>query len=552
MARPRGSVPNKQSGKVMQGKNLPAVTIGDCLRYFAPGVTSAGWPPDVFGVVAMLLHKSGAYTCAVDSWPPDGSNSGEANDASWATRMAELGLRWRAAAAKGRPAPSDVRAWWRVVRDAQGLRVTDVEVWQEVREALLMLCAAADEASHGVGIPSGAGDPRPDLFETIAAGQLQLSHSLCKEISPSRLTVLPKLHTPQNGLTVRSLSHHLALCTTGDFTPRWQLVPSSAIGGSLNLLLVPWPNYIRPSQFAATAGDLKNMSEVFGFFRFSPAGGTSESEEHLQRLIQQAEWIVGRVHGVIFPEMALTPELRGRVRTLVVEQQKRILIAGVVGEENDFAVNSFEVHVPLPESPSSAAFPSAPLIQRKHHRWKLDRSQILQYGLGGVLDPSMQWWEHISLRDRRLTFLAFNPWLTMCVLLCEDLARQDPIAQVVRAVGPNLVIALLMDGPQLAARWPARYATVLADDPGSSVLTLTSLGMARISRPPGRAESRAIAMWKDAHGTGPVEIVLPEHHEAVIISLVPETATEWTSDGRPCGGISRFPVLGGVHPVRIS
>jgi hypothetical protein len=49
------------------------------------------------------------------------------------------------------------------------------------------------------------------------------------------------------------------------------------------------------------------------------------------------------------------------------------------------------------------------------------------------------------------------------------------------AIGPNLVIALLMDGPQLENRWPARYATVLAEDPGSAVLTVTSLGMVRRS-----------------------------------------------------------------------
>lgn len=69
------------------------------------------------------------------------------------------------------------------------------------------------------------------------------------------------------------------------------------------------------------------------------------------------------------------------------------------------------------------------------------------------------------------------------MLVCEDLARQDPAADLIRAVGPNLLIALLMDGPQLSGRWPARYASVLAEDPGTSVLTLTSLGMAERSRP---------------------------------------------------------------------
>ena len=38
---------------------------------------------------------------------------------------------------------------------------------------------------------------------------------------------------------------------------------------------------------------------------------------------------------------------------------------------------------------------------------------------------------------------------------------------------------------------------MLADDPGSSVLTLTSHGMVERSRPPGRDASRVVALWKD-------------------------------------------------------
>ena len=88
----------------------------------------------------------------------------------------------------------------------------------------------------------------------------------------------------------------------------------------------------------------------------------------------------------------------------------------------------------------------------------------------------------------------------MCVLICEDLARQDPVTEVIRAVGPNLVFALLMDGPQLRNRWASRYASVLAEDPGCSVLSLTSLGMSRRSRPrlesgPVVDRSSVIALW---------------------------------------------------------
>lgn len=86
----------------------------------------------------------------------------------------------------------------------------------------------------------------------------------------------------------------------------------------------------------------------------------------------------------------------------------------------------------------------------------------------------------------------------MSVVICEDLARPDPVGDLLRAVGPNLVIALLMDGPQIKERWSARYATTLAEDPGFSVLSLTSAGMSKLSRPSsGVNRSKVIGLWKD-------------------------------------------------------
>ena len=122
------------------------------------------------------------------------------------------------------------------------------------------------------------------------------------------------------------------------------------------------------------------------------------------------------------------------------------------------------------------------LKQAKHHRWYVDRPQIVSHQLAGALSSSRGVWENIDLPGRLLHFVTLNP-ITWSVLICEDLARQEPAADLIRAVGPNLLIALLMDGPQMSSRWPARYAAVLAEDPGTSVLTLTSLGMAERSRP---------------------------------------------------------------------
>jgi hypothetical protein len=140
------------------------------------------------------------------------------------------------------------------------------------------------------------------------------------------------------------------------------------------------------------------------------------------------------------------------------------------------------------------------------------------------------------------------PWLTLCVLICEDLARPDPAGDLIRAIGPNLVIALLMDGPQLANRWPNRHATILADDPGSSVLTLTSLGMAQLSRPAaGPSRCRVIALWKE-EGAASVEIELPPEHHAAVLSISIKSSVDWSADGRNREGA--IPSLTGVRFLR--
>jgi hypothetical protein len=173
----------------------------------------------------------------------------------------------------------------------------------------------------------------------------------------------------------------------------------------------------------------------------------------------------------------------------------------------------------------------------------------VQYGLGGQLDPEVQWWEYATVEARRLTFVSLLDWLSFCFLVCEDLARQEPVARLVRAVGPNLVIALLMDGPQLASRWPGRYATVLADDPGSSVLTLTSIGMANLCRPPGVSPSRTVALWKDAKSGAARQIDLPLGAEGLVLNLTRRQEAEWSADGRSDEGATGYPILGGVHPI---
>jgi hypothetical protein len=121
--------------------------------------------------------------------------------------------------------------------------------------------------------------------------------------------------------------------------------------------------------------------------------------------------------------------------------------------------------------------------------------------------------------------------LVLTSLVCEDLAHNDDIAQLIRSVGPTGVINVLLDGPQLTSRWTARYAGVLADDPGSAVLTLTSYGMVERSRPDGHDGSRVIGLWKDPTW-GVREISLDPDAHGVLLTVCMDRATRYSADLR--------------------
>jgi len=136
--------------------------------------------------------------------------------------------------------------------------------------------------------------------------------------------------------------------------------------------------------------------------------------------------------------------------------------------------------------------------QNKHHRWFLDEAQINQYHLAGALHPSVQWWEAMTVPRRSVQFVEPGEGITFVAVVCEDLARLNEVADMLRAVAPAVAVTPLLDGPQLSSRWTARYASVLADDPASAVLTLTSYGMVGRCRPAGRPPSSVVALRKDA------------------------------------------------------
>ena len=542
------------------------LTVGQFCEYIAPSVWSdlaiLKWPPDVFALAAALLLKSGAYVHAVSGWQRHGQLR------QWTKLVREIGWAWHE---NPEQPPEQVRKWYASVRDKAPTFVEDICREDDLCCTLIQLCSTADEACVGVGctlpnrddVDSFLEEASEVLFNTAAFYGVS---TLCKQIRHSTVRVLPKLHTPQSGITIRSLTHNLALCPAGDVKVKWA-ENLSQTRHCLNLLLAPWPLQVAPAHFRpvkAAEAVLPDLAKDYGFFEYSPPdnyappprvkqffGAKSNTEPFtwLDALLKNARNVVSKVDGVIFPESSLTVREYDEISERLMDDGI-FLICGVrEGPPEGHKGGQNYVRFDIPGTPGPSSY-----RQYKHHRWRVDPRQITQYGLGSSLDIALNWWEHTTIGNRELHFVVLDNWLTVCPLICEDLvicedlARQDPIAELVRAVGPNLVIALLMDGPQLPSRWPARYATVLADDPGSSVLTLTSLGMCELSRPPSvTSASRAIALWKDAKTGEAVSIDLPRDKEAAVLSLSRIFVKEYAADGRDDGGMTGYPTLTGVH-----
>lgn len=568
-------------------------TIGEAWREIAGDRAwelHPAWPPNVFAFTSVLLADSGAYRLVISphteasehQWPPelgpqqhDGAyddvprrrrrvgstdDNAELRRVRWQAHLEHTARAWRAFAeiqerrrspSGGRPTqgveaeredgPSSgpgpvIEALCALIQDSFAAPVTGLtepEGWPLCR-ALIELHAHADIASAGFGVPGSCAEPGIGM----RARQALLYRGTVSDFGTDRIRVLPKLRTPQTGMTIRSLSHNLGI-DRSEVKVNWQtstmLLPGER-AHELNLLVIPWPYQVRAEDFRASQiTDMVVDPRAFGFFEYEPAQGFDPAK-NLLGVISQAERQVGSISAVILPESAIN-EQEVDAAEAALGDRVGFFLAGVRGDRRNYAYLGVR-------HPSHLAR----YDQDKHHRWRLDAAQIAQYGLGQSLDARRLWWEPMRVRPREINFVCANPWLCMAPLICEDLARPDPVADVIRAVGPNLVIALLMDGPQLNARWPGRYASVLADDPGSSILTVTSLGMALRSVPPGMTPRRTIALWKDP-AEGACEIDLEPGADAVVLTISAEFVEEFTADGRSDHGAAVRLVLTSVQQI---
>ena len=517
------------------------------------------WPGDVFAVCASLAQDLGLVTRLGRDLFKNGF--GVASDSRYGTRsIQKVANEWRLLCSAAEPSvPNEVLECWHRAFSRDNLKVGVPQLVQPtfnaICEDLLWLCVLCDEVFEGVAtIPPALRGAKGRVFWDIAADLLikRNGATLCHAIDVSRCRVLPKAQTPSPGLSFRSLTRYIGLSNTPDLPVHWKVGESDRFfeEEKCNVLVVPWPFTVTPRNFYRKGFTGNAVEQCSGnWFGYRPPlgdpldGGSRGLLVELHTLVMLAELKYGRVHMIVLPEAAITAD---ELRVIECEFLPKgiVIISGVVGSGSEDQKSMGDNKAII-----SLSRPGRRIEQPKHHRWRLDASQIATYGLASILDPNKTWWEGIEVQDRKLWFVSFRQWLCTCVLVCEDLARLDPAGQVIRAVAPDLVIALLFDGPQLTNRWPAYYATVLTDDPGSSVLTVTSLGMSKLSRPRHLRQpdenSTVIGLWRDQF-TGTTELKLPENGKAVFLALVKKNSSCSTADGRTVSIVDGAPMLGSV------
>jgi hypothetical protein len=496
-------------------------TIGDELL---------GWPPDVFALTEVLLQRSEAYRFALSppaalTWPP-------ASFPDWPGAVADAARRWSSwAEDRNEAIPGLLAQEWAVLRERAGSSLNDLTEARDWRlcEALLTLHAIADEACAGLGVawdtPSADG-----LLYRARGGELLARTGSLARVPAHLARVLPKVRTPPAGSSMRALSRNACVLGPGVET-RWHKAPARGLGPQplrdrVNYLLLPWPLRIRASDFRPVRGPLQRLAnDPFGFFEFAPSERLDLALA--DRALAAARDQAGAVDVVVLPESAVEDSEIDDLETLLARHEVTGLITGIrarPAQPGQFPRNWVHIGV-------YADGQWMHIRQSKHHRWSLDDAQIRQYHLDGPLHPHTRWWEAIEVPPRSVQFVEFGDGVTLASLVCEDLAQTDDVASVIRSVGPMIVVTPLLDGPQLGSRWAARYASILADDPGSAVLTLTSFGMTQRSGLPGQSPSPVVALWKSP-GQQTREISLEPGAQGILLSASIARATRRSFDGR--------------------
>lgn len=585
-------------------------TIGEAIRTILPSGTKVVdpsaplssptfdccpiFPPDVFAIAGKLVELSGAYHHILPKAGQRPATSVIARlvpitdeDVAWAKTNASA---WRSKQATN-PVPPAVEKEWKALRRHEGDKLFHMQRADEAPprwwKHAIRLLMVSDQASVGIGfdLPPASGavplghataswvdllwrDLAPPEDPTATAGTLR--HARTRGIytyssaDPNVVCVLPKVRTAGVGCSLRSLTHNLALLPPQGIARIWWLEatePAPTTSRPLNLVVIPYPYAISAQSFREGP---RNEKHGWGWFELeqrwlTPSGvshsnATDDIVTFLVSVVEAAAQDVGVVHGVVLPEFALDYDIfvkfsNALARSRVAEAIEFLICgtSGNVARKGNFVCTT--TYGREPDGAGGFRILALSDDRQKHHRWRLDRYQISRYGLTSALDPALLWWEDLPILSRSISMQQIRAGSVFTSMICEDLARADPCQEALRSLGPNLVFALLMDGPQLRSRWPGRYASILAEDPGSSVLTLSSMGLINRANESGTdPESHVIALWKDID-IDRREISIARDAWGVCLTLNMREIEEFTLDGRSDGITAPVWSLGSVRQI---
>lgn len=501
------------------------------------------WPPNTFAIIAKFLDITGKYRLVI---------SGE-NGFSWGQNEVDevqcLGHGWNeflTVSVKSLPTPD--RSLLELIYSIFNTSNLNTEIDELAKSPKFMrdlfkLFFATDVSFDGVNSLKYNGLILDSILGKLSAILLLNSNVKTQELSktkPGYGFVQFKQAVCQSGISLNSLTSNIAYIRPEVEILHLTRKEEKCSRGVLNILILPWPEVIDKSYFKPIVEHPSiKMDEYFGFFEYSHS-----SIIDANKVIEKVEEVrkeTGEVDLIVFPECSMTTSNGRDIYKKIKEHYETInnlsniptLILGSFskGDNNNYGENKLEIFYTSTEGKKSIKHIGEHKNQHKHHRWFLDKSQIFNYKLGSVLAPNKKWWEYSKVSNRELiSYYCTKHDYQMSPLICEDLARQDPVAPVLRSLGPNLIVALLLDGPQLSGRWPGRYASILTEDPGSSVLSVTSLGMTLRADGGGFTPSRVVALWSEPGKN--IELTVNKNSNAILLSLEKTNEDRWTADGR--------------------
>jgi hypothetical protein len=525
-------------------------------------------PADIFAVSGVLLQDSGAF--AFHGVNTSKSHLNYPKLGLSATRVEELEKLGKTWANAPKQIPKEIRDLWNELESYwefplnvrayknSARRIKNNQYWWRAAYELFLV---ADAACQGIGftpfdeaettIAQEFWDSRIHLISAHRRGRsssdgiknVEIPSTITQMVDPDVICVQPKSLIPTVGAGTRVFSRNLCLLPPrGVVRTQWSVNThrrAASADPGLNILAIPFPYKMERDEFVVDEVKDEANRRAVKVFRLKQTwlldGPFREFKLTCESLFDQCK-ARDNLHGLVLPELSLNQD---RFVEFAEFAKRRIpelefIVSGTSQNcekqpksGNYIWIRKFKAAVDGKHSSLDSYFD---ISQSKHHRWSLDEGQILAYGLhhtkAGGMAIKEPHWENFAGRPRELNFLAFRENSAFCGVVCEDLARSEPCHEVIRAVGPNLLFALLLDGPQIEPRWGAKYASIFAADHGCAVMTVSSRALVQRSQEVTDLEKNySVVYFRSPSMPTPAAIECKEANSGVFIRLMPANST---------------------------